>query len=82
MDWLTDPNALVGLLTLSVLEVVLNIDNVIFITILAGKLPVGKRPRARTLGHCRWRLVTRGAVPALHRLGAAPDRAAVQRDWA
>ena len=36
MAWLSDPNALVGLLTLSVLEVVLNIDNIIFITILAG----------------------------------------------
>ena len=50
MDWLTDPNALVGLLTLSVLEVVLNIDNVIFITILAGKLPAAQRPRARRWG--------------------------------
>jgi predicted tellurium resistance membrane protein TerC len=50
MDWLTDPNALVGLLTLSVLEVVLNIDNIIFITILAGKLPREQRPRARQWG--------------------------------
>jgi predicted tellurium resistance membrane protein TerC len=50
MDWLTDPQALVGLLTLTVLEIVLGIDNVIFISILVGKLPVAQQARARTLG--------------------------------
>ena len=50
MDWLTDPNAWVGLLTLTVLEIVLGIDNIIFISILAGKLPVAQQPRARRLG--------------------------------
>ena len=40
MDWLTDPNAWIGLLTLTLLEIVLGIDNIIFISILAGKLPV------------------------------------------
>jgi predicted tellurium resistance membrane protein TerC len=50
MDWLTDPNAWIGLLTLTLLEIVLGIDNIIFISILAGKLPEGQRARARRLG--------------------------------
>jgi predicted tellurium resistance membrane protein TerC len=50
MDWLTDPNAWIGLLTLTVLEIVLGIDNIIFISILAGKLPQEQRARARRLG--------------------------------
>ncbi len=50
MEWLTDPQAWIALVTLTVLEVVLGIDNVIFISILAGKLPPGQRDRARRLG--------------------------------
>ena len=50
MDWLTDPNAWIGLLTLSLLEIVLGIDNIIFISILAGALPPELRDRARKLG--------------------------------
>jgi predicted tellurium resistance membrane protein TerC len=50
MDWLGDPNAWVGLLTLTVLEIVLGIDNIIFISILSGKLPLPQQPRARSLG--------------------------------
>ena len=50
MDWLTDPQAWIGLLTLTVLEIVLGIDNVIFISILAGKLPAEQQSRARTIG--------------------------------
>ena len=50
MDWLTDPNAWIGLLTLTVLEIVLGIDNIIFISILAGKLPEEQRAKARRLG--------------------------------
>src|SRR3954453_6163286 len=50
MEWLTDPNAWIGLLTLTVLELVLGIDNIIFITILAGKLPQKQRNKARTIG--------------------------------
>ncbi len=50
MEWLSDPQALVGLLTLVVLEIVLGIDNVIFITILAGKLPAEQQARARQIG--------------------------------
>ena len=50
MDWITDPNALVGLLTLTALEIVLGIDNIIFISILSSKLPKAEQPRARKLG--------------------------------
>ena len=50
MDWITDPNALVGLLTLTALEIVLGIDNIIFISILSSKLPKAQQPRARRLG--------------------------------
>ena len=50
MDWLTDPTAWIGLLTLTVLEIVLGIDNIIFISILAGKLPADQQGRARRVG--------------------------------
>ena len=50
MEWLSDPNAWVALLTLTVLEIVLGIDNIIFISILVGKLPAGVQARARTIG--------------------------------
>ncbi len=50
MDWLVDPQAWIGLLTLTALEIVLGIDNIIFISILAGKLPEDQRQRARTSG--------------------------------
>ena len=50
LEWLTDPQAWVSLVTLTVLEIVLGIDNVIFISILAGKLPESQRDRARKLG--------------------------------
>jgi predicted tellurium resistance membrane protein TerC len=50
MEWIADPQAWIGLLTLTVLEVVLGIDNIIFISILSSKLPRGDQPRARRLG--------------------------------
>ncbi|HUH60427.1 MAG TPA: TerC family protein [Candidimonas sp.] len=50
MELLLDPTAWVGLLTLVVLEVVLGIDNLIFIAILADKLPPSQRDRARVIG--------------------------------
>ena len=50
MDWITSPEAWIALLTLTVLEIVLGIDNVIFISILAGKLPPEKQGTARTAG--------------------------------
>lgn len=50
MEWLADPQAWVALLTLTVLEIVLGIDNVIFISILAGKLPTQQQSKARLIG--------------------------------
>ena len=50
MSLLTDPQAWIALLTLSALEIVLGIDNIIFISILAGRLPRAKRDRARRIG--------------------------------
>ncbi len=50
MDWITDPQAWIGFATLTVLEIVLGIDNVIFLSILAGKLPHQQQQRARQIG--------------------------------
>src|SRR3990172_8985129 len=50
MDWLTQPEAWIALVTLTVLEIVLGIDNVIFISILAGKLPAAQQAKARRVG--------------------------------
>ncbi len=50
MDWITSPEAWIALLTLTVLEIVLGIDNVVFISILAGKLPADQQAKARRLG--------------------------------
>lgn len=49
-DWITQPEGWIALLTLIVLELVLGVDNVIFISILAGKLPHNDQKRARTTG--------------------------------
>src|ERR671918_46365 len=50
MDWIADPTVWVGLATLVALEIVLGIDNLIFIAILADKLPKKERDRARIIG--------------------------------
>lgn len=50
MDWISDPHIWIAFLTLSLLELVLGIDNVIFISILSGKLPEKDQPRARFIG--------------------------------
>lgn len=50
MEWLTSPAAWVALASLTVLEIVLGIDNIVFISILAGKLPAEQRERARVFG--------------------------------
>src|SRR5688572_27533200 len=49
-QWVGDPNAWVSLLTLTILEIVLGVDNIIFISILAGKLPEAQQGKARTIG--------------------------------
>jgi predicted tellurium resistance membrane protein TerC len=50
MEWLTDPEIWIALATLTFLEIVLGVDNIIFISILSGKLPLDQQPRARRLG--------------------------------
>ena len=50
MEWIFDPNLWIAFVTLTVLELVLGIDNVIFISILSGKLPSEQQPRARFVG--------------------------------
>ena len=50
MELLTNPESLIALLTLTVLEIVLGIDNIIFISILSGKLPKEQQNRARLTG--------------------------------
>jgi predicted tellurium resistance membrane protein TerC len=50
MHLLTDPAAWLALLTLSAVEIVLGIDNIIFIAILAGKLPAHQQAKGRTIG--------------------------------
>jgi predicted tellurium resistance membrane protein TerC len=50
IDWLLSPSTWIALITLTSLEIVLGVDNVIFISILAGKLPHDQRSRARRLG--------------------------------
>jgi predicted tellurium resistance membrane protein TerC len=50
MDWLTDPQAWIAFTTLTALEIILGVDNVVFISILAGKLPAEQRKKARRVG--------------------------------
>src|SRR4051812_38196667 len=50
MNWFSDPQIWIGLLTLTALEIVLGIDNIIFISILSGRLPTTQQRRARLWG--------------------------------
>ena len=50
MEWLTDPQIWIALATLTALEIVLGVDNIIFISILVGRLPGHQRNRARVIG--------------------------------
>jgi predicted tellurium resistance membrane protein TerC len=50
MEWISDPQGWIALVTLTVLEIVLGIDNIIFISILSGKLPAEQQGKARTVG--------------------------------
>ncbi len=50
MEWLMNPEIWVAFLTLTALEIVLGIDNIIFISILVGRLPVEQQPKARFFG--------------------------------
>ena len=50
MEWITSPEAWIALTTLTLLEIVLGVDNIIFISILVGRLPEEQRARGRVLG--------------------------------
>ena len=50
MDWISDPQAWIAFVTLAALEIVLGVDNVVFISILSGKLPVEQREKGRRVG--------------------------------
>ncbi len=50
MEWISDPQIWIALLTLTTLEIVLGIDNIVFISILAGKLPLQQQAKARNIG--------------------------------
>lgn len=50
MEWISDPQIWIALVTLTILEIVLGIDNIVFISILSGKLPKQRQPSARRLG--------------------------------
>ena len=50
MEWISDPQAWIALGTLTALEIVLGIDNIIFISILVGRLPEHQRQRGRIIG--------------------------------
>jgi len=50
MEWVSDPQVWIAMLTLTGLEIVLGIDNVVFISILAAKLPANQQAKARRLG--------------------------------
>ncbi|HEX5420802.1 MAG TPA: TerC family protein, partial [Gammaproteobacteria bacterium] len=63
MDWLSDPQIWVSLLTLAALEIVLGIDNLVFIAILAGRLPQERQKQARHVG-LALALITRLALLA------------------
>ena len=76
MESMTDPNAWIALATLTALEIVLGVDNIIFISILVGRLPEEQRDSARRLG-LALAMGTRIAAAAVARLDHAADRAAV-----
>ena len=63
-DWLSNPDAWLSLVTLTILEIVLGVDNIIFISILAGKLPPEQQGKARNVG-LLLALVTRIALLSL-----------------
>lgn len=68
MEWLLDPTIWVGLFTLVVLEIVLGIDNLIFIAILAEKLPPAQRDRARIIGLSLALIMRLGLLAGMSRL--------------
>ena len=76
MDWLTDPQIWIALATLTFLEIVLGVDNIIFISILSGKLPAEQQATARRVG-LLGAMLTRIAAAVLAGLDHQADGAAV-----
>ena len=68
MEWIADPSIWAGLVTLIVIELVLGIDNLVFIAILAEKLPPGQRDKARISGLLRARVLRLRLLAAISRL--------------
>ncbi|MEW9149855.1 hypothetical protein AB2762_04100 [Acinetobacter indicus] len=76
-EWMSDPAAWVGLLTLIILEIVLGIDNLVFIAILAEKLPPEQRNAARVVGLIPGFWGMRLILAGVDCLGGDPDQSAV-----
>ena len=85
MELLTNPETWIALVTLTLLEIVLGIDNVIFISILVQRLPAGQRDRARliglglAMGMRILLLLTISWIAGLTQTGHQPVRAATSR---
>ena len=75
MEWIFDPQAWIAFATLLALEIVLGIDNVVFISILAGKLPASEQAKARYVG-LGLAMVMRIILLFFYFLGHRPDGAA------
>ncbi|MGA4816757.1 TerC family protein [Pseudomonas aeruginosa] len=73
MEWLTSPEIWIAFFTLTALEIVLGIDNIIMISILVGRMPKHLQPRTRFFG-LALAMVTRILLAAVDHLGHAPDR--------
>jgi hypothetical protein len=92
MDWLANPDVWASFATLAILEIVLGIDNLVFIALLAGRLPAEQRARARRLGLALalgtrlallWSVVDRPPDRAVVSLGTHPfmARSDPDRRW-
>src|SRR5207248_7727550 len=77
MDWIIDLEIWASLLTLTALEIVLGIDNLLFIAILAGRLPAEQQNRARQIG-LALALLNSPCIACLHRLDYRPHPAFVR----
>lgn len=80
MEWITDPQIWISFFTLTVLEIVLGIDNIVFISIQSSKLPLEQQKKARQLGSCFGVDYARG-TPIFHQMGdgAYGDRSGYRR---
>ncbi len=77
-EWIMDPNAWLALGTLTILEIVLGIDNIIFLSLVVAKLPKAQQNKSSPARSGRRHDYAPGAV-GLHRLGDPLDAPAVYR---